>query len=71
MFQTVESKYGIDYWLDCLSPHLIPPLLFLVTSISLLLLLFFLELCEPLWVSLNVENLFTINLDVLSLVLYG
>ena len=53
-----------------LSPLLIPPLL-LVTSISLLPLLFSMQLCEPLWVSLTVENLFTLNLDVLSLVLYG
>ena len=28
------------------------------------------KLCEPLWVSLTVENLFTINLDALSSVLY-
>ena len=50
---------------------LTPPLLLLVTSISFLPLLFSMLLCEPLWVSLTVENLFTINLDVLSLVLYG
>ena len=29
------------------------------------------QLCEPLWLSLTVENLFTINLDVLPSVLYG
>ena len=51
-----------------LSPLLIPPLL-LVTSISLLPLLFSMQLCEPLWVSLTVENIFTINLDVS--VVYG
>ena len=56
-------------WL--LSSLLIPCLPLLVTSISLLLLLFFMKLCEPLWVSLTVEKVFTINLDVLSLVLYG
>ena len=54
-----------------LSPFLTPPLLLLVTSIYLLPLLFSMKLCEPLWVSLTVENLFTINLDVLSSVLYG
>ena len=53
------------------SPFLTPPLLLLVTSIYLLPLLFSMKLCEPLWVSLTVENLFTINLDVLSSVLYG
>ena len=69
------SDYGeqIGNWLltRMLSPLLIPPLLFLVTSISLLPLIFFMWLCELLWVSLTVENLFTINLDVLSSVLYG
>ena len=50
---------------------LTPPLLLLVTSISLLPLLFYMLLCEPLWVYLTVENLFTINLGVLSSRLYG
>ena len=53
-----------------LSPLLIPPLLLLVTSISLSL---FSSPCNSvnLWVSFTVENLFTINLDVLSSMLYG
>ena len=52
--------------------HLLtPPLLPLVTSISLLPLFFSMQLCDPLWVSLTVETLFTINLDVFSLMLYG
>ena len=50
------------------SPLLIPPLLLLVTSNSLLPLL---HVTQPLWVSLTVENLPTINIDVLSSVLYG
>ena len=29
------------------------------------------EICDPLWVSLAVEKLFTINLDFLPTVLYG
>ena len=45
------------------STLLIPPLL-LVTSISLLPLLFFMLFCKPLWVSLTVKNLFSINLEV-------
>ena len=53
------------------SPILTPPLLLLVTSISRLPLLFCMKLCEPLWVALTVKNLFTINLDVLSSLLYG
>ena len=62
----------IGNWLlaSLLSHLLIPPLLLLVTSISLLPLLFSMELCEPLPVFLTVEELFIINLDVLSLVLY-
>jgi len=54
-----------------LSSLWILPLLLPVTSISLLPHLFSLSLLEPLWVSLTVENFFTINLDVLSSVLYG
>ena len=42
---------------SCLSPSSLP--------------LFFMELCEPLWVSLTVENPFTINLEVLLSVLYS
>ena len=63
----------IGNWLlaRLLSPLLFPSLLLLVTSVSLLPLLFSMSLCEPLWMSLTVENLFTINLDVLSSVLYG
>ena len=62
----------IGKWLlaSLLSPLLIPPLLLLVTSISLLPLRFSMWLCEPLWVSLTVEKLFIINLDVLLSVLY-
>ena len=45
--------------------------LLLLTSIPFLPLLFFMQLCEPLWVSLIVENLFIINLEVLLSVLYG
>ena len=58
-------------WLlaSLLSPLLIPPLLLLVTSIpppsSILHVI-----CVPLQVSLTVEKLFFINLDVLSSVLY-
>ena len=48
-----------------------PPLLLLVTSISLPPVLFSMEICDPLWVSLAVEKLFTINLDFLPTVLYG
>ena len=54
-----------------LSPVLTPPLLLLVTSISFLPLLFSMQHRESLWVSLTVENCFTINLDVSSSVLYG
>ena len=45
---------------------LTPPLLLLVTSISILSM----QLCKLLWVSLIVEKLFIINIDVLSSVLY-
>ena len=45
-------------------------LLLLITSISLLPLLFSMKHCELLWVSLTVEKLFIVNLDILSLVLY-
>ena len=62
----------IGSWLlaGLLSPLLIPPLLLLVTSISWSPTSSFLHVTQPLWVSLTVENLFTINLDVLSSVLY-
>ena len=53
-----------------LSPLLISPHLIRVTCKSLLHLLFSMELCEPLWVSLTVEKPFIFNLDVLSVVLY-
>jgi len=53
-----------------LSLLLIPPHPIQVTSLSLLPLLFFMKLCEPLWVSLTVEKLFIFNLHVLSTVLY-
>ena len=43
----------------------------LLTSISFLLLLFFVELYEPLWWSLTVVNLFTINPEVLLSVLHS
>ena len=54
-----------------LSSLLIPPLLLLVTSIFLLPLIFSMKFCEPLWVSFPVGNLYTINLEVLSSVVYG
>ena len=67
-----DCGQNIGNWLlaSFLSPFLIHPLLLLVTSISLLPLLFSMQLCEPLRVSLTVEKLFIINLDVLSSVLY-
>ena len=48
-----------------------PSVLLLMTTISLLLVLFSMQIYEPLWVSLAVEKLFTINLDFLSIALYG
>ena len=60
----------MDYRLDCSLPFWFP----LFSSWSPLFpssLFSSLCNCEPLWVSLTVVNLFTINLDVLSLVLYG
>ena len=61
----------IRKWLlaSLLSPLLILPLLLLFTSISLLPLLFSMQFCEPLWMSLTVEKLLIINIDVLSSVL--
>ena len=52
------------------SPLLTLPLLLLVTFISLLPLVFSMYLRERLWISLTVENLFSLDLDVLSSVLY-
>ena len=46
-----------------LFPLLIPPLLLVVTSVSLLPLLFFMQLCDPLQVAFTVEKFFIINLD--------
>ena len=67
-------RYGEHFgnWLlaRSVSLLLIPPLLLLVTYISLLSLLFSIQLCELLWVSLTMEKLFIINIDVLSPVLY-
>ena len=67
-----NSGEHIGNWLLArwLSPLLTPSLLLLVTSVSLIPLLFSMQLCEPLWVSPTVEKLFTINLDVLSSMLY-
>ena len=48
-----------------------PHFLLLVTPISLLPLLFSIKPYESLWVILGVENCFTINLGVLSSVIYG
>ena len=63
----------IRKWLlaSLLSPLLIPLHLIPVTSNYPLPLLFSMYLSEPLWVSLTVENFLTINLDVLSSMLYG
>ena len=81
-FSPLYNSMNISEWSRCgvhirkwllanpLSPLLIPPHLIQVTSNSLLPLLFSMEHCEPLWVTLTVEKLFIFNLDVLSMVLY-
>ena len=66
-----KNTLGTDNCIDLSLPSWVPLSLLLLTSISFLPLLFFMELCEPLWLSLKVENLFTINLEVLLLVLYS
>ena len=69
-----QSSCGVHIrkWLlaSLLSPLLILPHLIRVTSNSLLPLLFSMQCCELLWVTLTVEKLFIFNLDVLSMVLY-
>ena len=66
-----ENILGTDNCVDQSLSSWVPPSLHLLTPISLLPLLFFMWLCEPLWLSLTVENLFTINLEVLLSVLYS
>ena len=68
---TTENTLGTDNCVDLSLSYWVPPSLLLLTSISFLPLLFFMYLCEPLWLSLMVENLFTINLEVLLSVLYS
>ena len=69
-FCSVENASGIDCWLDCSLSFWLP----LFSSWSpLSTSSLFSSPCnsETLWVSLTVENFSTINLDVLSSVLYG
>ena len=70
VFWATENTQGTEYCIDLSLSSWVPVFLLLFISISLLPLLFFMQLCEPLWVSLAVGNCFTINLDVLSSVLY-
>ena len=66
-----ENTQGTDNWVDLSLSSWVPLFLLLLISISLLPLLFFMQLCEPLWLSLTGENLFAINLEVLLSVLYS
>ena len=66
-----ENTLGTDNCVDLSLSSWVTLFLLLLISISLLPLLLFMWLCEPLWVSLTVENLFTINLEVLLSVLYS
>ena len=66
-----DNTLGTDNCVDLSLSSWVPLFLLLLTSISLLPLLFFMRLCEPLRVSLTGENLFTINLKVLLWVLYS
>ena len=68
-----ENTLGTENCVELSLSSWLPLFLLLLISISLLPLSLplFHILCEPLWVSLTVENLFTFNLEVLLSVLYS
>ena len=66
-----ENTLRTDNCIDLSLYSWVPLSLLLLISISFLPLLFFMYLCEHLWWSLTVVNLFTINLEVLLPVLHS
>ena len=66
-----ENTLGTDNCVDLSLSSWVPLCLLLLTSLYFFPLLFFMEFCEPLWLPLTVENLFTINLEVLLSVLHS
>ena len=70
-FWATESTLRTDNCIDLSLSSWVPLSPCLLTSISFLPLLFFMQLCEPLWWSLTVVNLFTINLEVLLPLLHS